>query len=92
MNLHRLQLITFRNYHSLQLVFPEEGAIFEGINGSGKTNILEAIYILCTGRSQRGSKRSEMINFGSDTHTLKESLKKEIDRLLLQWVLAVIRR
>lgn len=79
MNLHRLQLITFRNYHSLQLVFPEEGAIFEGINGSGKTNILEAIYILCTGRSQRGSKRSEMINFGSD-NTYIEGEFKEGDR------------
>lgn len=65
MNLHRLQLNTFRNYNTLELFFPEEGAVFEGINGSGKTNILEAIYILCTGRSQRGAKRSEMINFGS---------------------------
>lgn len=79
MNLHRLQLITFRNYHSLQLVFPEEGAIFEGINGSGKTNILEAVYILCTGRSQRGAKRSEMINFGSD-NTYIEGEFKEGDR------------
>jgi len=66
MNLRRLQLTAFRNYHSLQLFFPDEGAIFEGINGSGKTNILEAIYLLCTGRSQRGSKRSDMINFESD--------------------------
>lgn len=79
MNLFRLQLTTFRNYQSLQLLFPEEGAIFEGINGSGKTNILEAIYILCTGRSQRGSKRSEMINFGSD-NTYIEGEFKEKDR------------
>jgi DNA replication and repair protein RecF len=75
MNLHRLQLTTFRNYHSLHFVFPEEGAIFEGINGSGKTNILEAIYILCTGRSQRGSKRSEMINFGSDNAYIEGEFK-----------------
>lgn len=79
MNLHCLQLTTFRNYHNLELIFPDEGAIFEGINGSGKTNILEAIYILCTGRSQRGSKRSEMIKFGSE-NTYIEGEFKEGDR------------
>lgn len=63
MNLHHLRLLNFRNYNDLILSFPAEGAVFEGMNGSGKTNILEAIYILCTGRSQRGAKRSEMINF-----------------------------
>lgn len=66
MNLHNLRLLTFRNYNELLIDFPPEGAIFEGENGSGKTNILEAIYILCTGRSQRGAKRNELIKFDSE--------------------------
>ena len=48
------------------MILPPEGAVFEGSNGSGKTNILESIYLLCIGRSQRGAKRAEMIKFGAE--------------------------
>ena len=37
-----------------------------GDNGVGKTNILESIYLLCTGKSHKKSKRIEMINFNND--------------------------
>lgn len=77
MNLHHLRITTFRNYNQLSLSFPAEGAVFEGANGSGKTNILEAIYVLCTGRSQRGAKRSEMINFGSEGSFLEGEFTKD---------------
>jgi DNA replication and repair protein RecF len=56
----------FRNYKSLSIELPRTGALFTGANGSGKTNLLEAIFLLCTARSQRGSKRSDCIGFGSD--------------------------
>jgi DNA replication and repair protein RecF len=55
MYLKKLHLTNFRNY-----------ALFTGENGSGKTNILEAIHVLCTGRSQRNASRSEMILITSD--------------------------
>ena len=63
MFLKRLNLTNFRNYSSLSLDFSSDGALFIGENGSGKTNIFEAIHLLCTGRSQRNAKRSEMILF-----------------------------
>lgn len=66
MNLRYLQLSNFRNHKETNLSFPTSGAIFEGINGSGKTNLLESIYLLCTGRSQRGAKRTDMISFGAE--------------------------
>lgn len=66
MYLKKLHLINFRNYASLSLEFSREGALFIGENGSGKTNILEAIHLLCTGRSQRNAIRSEMIRHTSD--------------------------
>jgi len=56
----------FRNYNSLSIELPRSGALFTGPNGSGKTNLLEAIFLLCTARSQRGSHRSDLIRFGSD--------------------------
>lgn len=61
-----LRCDNFRNYNSLSIDLPREGALFVGANGSGKTNLLEAIFLLCTARSQRGSRRSDCIRFGSD--------------------------
>jgi DNA replication and repair protein RecF len=48
------------------LDIPSQGALFVGSNGSGKTNILEAIHVLCTSRSQRGVRRRDMILAGED--------------------------
>ena len=67
MKLKDIRLTNFRNYKELSMIFPPEGAVFEGINGSGKTNILEAIYLLCTGRSQRSANRADMISFGVES-------------------------
>jgi DNA replication and repair protein RecF len=66
MHLNRLILTNFRNFHEKTFFFGENGIVFEGKNGIGKTNVLEAIYLLCTGKSQRKSKRIDMINFDSD--------------------------
>jgi DNA replication and repair protein RecF len=66
MHLTRLKLVNFRNYSNINIEFPEQGALLEGANGSGKTNLLESIYVLCTGKSQRGSQRQEMIHNESE--------------------------
>ena len=66
MYISRITLDNFRNYHTLSLELPQKGALFSGPNGCGKTNLLEAVFLLCTARSQRGSKRSELIRFSSD--------------------------
>jgi len=66
MHLQNLTLQNFRNHEALSIAFPKEGALFEGANGAGKTNILEGIHILCTGRSQRGAARTDMIAYGQE--------------------------
>jgi DNA replication and repair protein RecF len=66
MYLQNLVLQNFRNHEALSMSFPKEGALFEGANGAGKTNILEGIHILCTGRSQRGAARADMIAYGQE--------------------------
>jgi len=65
MSLTNIKLQNFRNYSSLDLIVPENGCILEGINGSGKSNFLESVYMICTARSQRNAKRHEMINFNN---------------------------
>ncbi|AAF39207.1 DNA replication and repair protein RecF [Chlamydia muridarum str. Nigg] len=65
MRVHSLFLKDFRNYSELRLELgPEMNSIF-GLNAQGKTNILEALYILSLGRSFRTSRLTEAIRFGS---------------------------
>jgi DNA replication and repair protein RecF len=71
MFLQHLTLSNFRNYKELSIDFPKEGALFEGANGSGKTNILEAIHLLCTGRSQRNASKKEMVHFDALTASVE---------------------
>jgi DNA replication and repair protein RecF len=70
MSLININLQNFRSYASLAIKVPENGCILEGINGSGKSNFLESIYMVCTARSQRNAKRHEMINFSSNVSYL----------------------
>ncbi len=58
-----LKLLNFRNFKEVSFDFPDSLIVIEGRNGIGKTNLLESIYLLCTGKSQRKSTRLEMINF-----------------------------
>lgn len=53
MQITNLKLTNFRNYSSLSICFSKQKNIFYGDNGVGKTNILEAIYVLALTKSFR---------------------------------------
>ena len=55
-----LTLENFRNYNSLTLELAPRPVILRGVNGAGKTNILEAISLLSPGRGFRGAKLRDM--------------------------------
>ncbi len=61
MFLKSLQLTNFRNYAQLELRFDERPTIFIGDNAAGKSNILEAVYLLSTTKSQRVESEDELI-------------------------------
>ena len=42
-----------------------------GDNGQGKTNVLEAVYLTCTGRSHRTRQDRELIRWGADFADVK---------------------
>jgi len=65
MYLNKLQLWNFRSYSNLEINFPKGITILQGDNGQGKTNILEAIYLLSTGRSHRTNRELDMISYSS---------------------------
>ncbi len=51
MYIEKISLLNFKNYPELELSFSEHINLFVGLNGSGKTNLLDAIYCLCLTKS-----------------------------------------
>ncbi|WP_143790565.1 AAA family ATPase, partial [Oenococcus oeni] len=66
MFLNSLKLKDFRNYKSLQVDFSNSINVLIGDNAQGKTNLLEAIYILSMARSHRDNNDRDLINWSSD--------------------------
>jgi DNA replication and repair protein RecF len=61
--LSQLRLVNFRNYRGMRLE-PRPGVLlFSGHNGQGKTNLLEAVYVLATTRSPRTSVERELLSW-----------------------------
>lgn len=65
MHLRRLILEEFRLYHHLELELAPAGLALHGANASGKSTLLEAIAMLATTRSARGSGEREVVNWRS---------------------------
>jgi DNA replication and repair protein RecF len=61
----RLRLRDFRSYAAADLALGEGLTVLHGRNGAGKTNLLEALYFGCTGRSCRTSNERELVRFGA---------------------------
>ena len=55
MKIKNLELLNFRNYEKISLDFSDGYNIIYGNNGSGKTNLVEGIYVLALTKSFRGS-------------------------------------
>lgn len=71
MRLASLKLSNFRSFKKLELNFVSARTVIVGPNASGKSNLLEAIYLLSTGRSLRAHHDRELIRLGSE-HCLVE--------------------
>lgn len=79
MQINYLKLENFRNYSESEFSFEKPGAILHGRNGSGKTNLLEAIAYFAYGRSFTNKKDHQLISFGKDFFRLQAEfiLKKK---------------
>lgn len=66
MTLSRLQVTDFRSLQSAQLSFDSRFSLISGPNASGKTSVLESIYLLGRGRSFRTRKLESLICSGAD--------------------------
>lgn len=66
MLIKNLSLKDFRNFRLRRTEFSENTTVILGDNATGKSNILEALYLLSTGKSFKARVEREMINYTSD--------------------------
>lgn len=66
MRINRLALNGFRNYDFETVSFSPATNVIYGANAQGKTNLLEAVYLLSCGRSFRTRFDRELLGFGND--------------------------
>lgn len=74
MKIDALSLQQFRNYQAQEFSFDGRCNVIYGENAQGKTNLLEAIACLSTGRSPRARSDQEMIRFEADSALLRASV------------------
>lgn len=66
MNLKSIRLFQFRCYEDSTIDFDSQFNVISGMNGQGKTSILEAIFLLSTLKSFRLGKNAELIHKGRE--------------------------
>lgn len=79
-----IKLRDFRNYENQKIEFHPKVNIITGKNAQGKTNLLEALYIMSLGKSFRTNKDCDLIKFSKEkavisTITSKENRNIEIE-------------
>ena len=87
MNLKQIDLYNFRNYQQLHLDFEPGVNLIVGDNAQGKTNLLEAIGYLGSGKSFRTQKNSELVKLGAEFGEIKGSVYSQQRDQEIRWLL-----
>ena len=87
MKLNELYLRSFRNYEELSLSFDPGVNLIVGRNAQGKTNLLEAIGYLGSGKSFRAQKTGELVQFSREFAEIKGNITSQEREQSIRWVL-----
>ena len=87
MQLNEMYLRGFRNYGEQRFPFDPGVNLIVGQNAQGKTNLLEAIAFLGSGKSFRALKNGEMIGFGQDFGEIEGKIFSQEREQSIRWVL-----
>ena len=74
MFLTKITLSSFRNFKDKTFKFSPQRNVIVGPNATGKTNILESIFLLSTGKSFRARIEEEMINYTQELSRVRGSI------------------
>ena len=80
MHIEKITLTNFKNYASQTFTFGERINAFVGLNGMGKTNLLDAIYYLCMCKSHFLASDSDVILRGADFLRVEGLIQKKKQR------------
>ena len=72
-----LQIRSFRNLAAVDMEPGERFNVVSGDNGQGKTNLLEALYVVATSKSFRTSKPGELVGFGAELASVRATLSDD---------------
>jgi DNA replication and repair protein RecF len=75
-----LSIRDFRSYEGADVRLGAGLTVITGRNGAGKTNLLEALYFACTGRSCRTSNERECVRFGAPLTRLELRCEDDHER------------
>jgi len=81
--IEKIRLNKFRNFDDKVINFSPQTTIIVGPNGSGKTNILEAVDLLATGKSFKANRQEEMIKYETEIARVKGRVGEEILEIVL---------
>ena len=87
MNLNAIELHGFRNYEELKLEFDPGVNLIVGDNAQGKTNLLEAVSYLGSGKSFRTQRSAELVRLGGEFADLSGNVFSQERNQTLRWVL-----
>ncbi len=89
MQVSRLKINNFKNYESQTLDFSPRLNCLTGLNGMGKTNVLDAVYFLCLCKSHTGLNDRNLVRHGEDFFRLEAQFKlgKEKQKVVAKYQL-----
>jgi len=73
----RLYLRNFRNYTETELLFSPGYNLVEGRNGRGKSNLVEAVFLLSTSRSYRSDPDRRLVRWGEGGYLVRGLFDRE---------------
>ena len=79
MKIDSIELVNFRNYNNLYVSFSNNLNVIYGLNGSGKTNLIEAIYLLSLTKSFRINNDKFLIKKGALKTKIRGEIRKNSD-------------
>ncbi len=88
MHIEKLQLKNYRNYHKLDISFDDKINVIIGENAQGKTNLMEAIYLLAFTKSHRTPREKELIKWDEEYAKIEGRITKRKQSFPLEIVIS----
>ncbi|OJY24754.1 MAG: hypothetical protein BGO98_19210 [Myxococcales bacterium 68-20] len=79
LRVEQVQVRSFRNLVSVDVELGERFNVVAGDNGQGKTNLLEAVYVLATSKSFRSSKMTDVVAFEHELASVRGRVVEDGD-------------